>query len=100
MQKCNAAIERNEERVNLILTTRLSKQKICLTDDNPNEIKEVFNNLILELKNGKFTFNLSDETHDLFYQICNEYINQLNGEIADVYSQLKKYNLIECTEEI
>ena len=95
MQNHNATLEREEEKVNLILTIGSTNHKICLTDDNPSEVKKVFNDLIVELKKGKFVFTLSDDTKDLYYHICEEYINQLNGEIADVYSQLKKYDLVE-----
>lgn len=98
MLKYNATIEREDEKVNLVLTTGSNSYNICLTDDNPSEVKNVFNDLIVELKKGKFSFSLSEETHDLYYHICGEYINQLNGEIADVFSQLKKYDLVEKAE--
>ncbi len=96
MQNLNATILREEENVNLVLSFGTTNHKICLTDDNPNEVKTVFNDLIVELKKGKFDFTLVDETQDLYYHICKEYIKQLNGEIADVFSQLKIYKLIEA----
>lgn len=95
MLKYNATIERKEDATNLVLATNTSKYCICLTDDNPSEVKKVFNDLIIELKKGKFSFSLSDDTQDLYFHICDEYIKQLNGEIADVFSQLKKYDLVE-----
>ncbi len=98
MLNYNATIERKDEGVNLIFTTGTNRYCICLTDDNPSEVKNVFNDLIIELKKGKFSFSLSDETQALYYHICEEYIKQLNGEIADVFSQLKKYDLVETTE--
>ena len=98
MLNYNATIERKDDAVNLILTTVTNNYCICLTDDNPSEIKNVFNDLIIELKNGKFSFSLSDETQDLYFHICDEYIKQLNAEIADVFSQLKKYDLVEKVE--
>jgi len=98
MLNYNATIERKDNRVNLILSTAKNIYSICLTDDNPSEVRNVFNDLIVELKKGKFIFTLSDETKDLFFHICEEYINQLNSEIADVFSQMKKYDLVEKTE--
>ncbi len=86
MLKYNATIERKEDAANLVLTTTTSNYCICLTGDNPSEVKKVFNDLIIELKKGKFSFSLSDETKDLYFHICDEYIKQLNGEIADVFS--------------
>ncbi|MBN2396601.1 MAG: hypothetical protein JXC36_09125 [Candidatus Atribacteria bacterium] len=98
MQNHNATIERGENVVNLVLAIGAKNYKICLTDDNPNEVKNVFNDLVVELKRGKYSFTLSDEKKDLYYNICEEYIKQLNGEIADVYSQLKRYELVENSE--
>lgn len=98
MQNYNAKIERKDEGVNLILETGANRHSICLTDDNPREVKNVFNELILELKKGKFDFSLLDETQDLYFHICKEYIHQLNGEIADVFSQMKKYDLVKKAE--
>jgi hypothetical protein len=94
----NATIERDKEKANLVLTIGTQKYYIALTDDNPADVKKVFNNLIVELKKGKFSFTLVDETQDLFFFICEEYIKQLNGEIADVYSQLKKNELVSTIE--
>lgn len=91
-------IKRDNEKAVLVFTIGLKSYNISLTDDNPGEVKAVFNHLITELKNGKFSFSLVDDTKDLYYYICDEYIKQLNGEIADVYSQLKKNELI-CTVE-
>ena len=98
MLNYNATLERKDKDVNLILTTGTKRYSICITDDNPSEVKNVFNDLIIELKKGKFSFTLSDETQDLYFHICDEYINQLNNEIADVFSQMKKYDLVEKTE--
>lgn len=98
MLNYNAALERKDDAVNLILSTGTNNYCICLTDDNPSEVKNVFNDLIIELKKGKFSFSLLEETQDLYFHICNEYIKQLNAEIADVFSQLKKYDLVEKVE--
>jgi hypothetical protein len=95
MENHSATIDRNDEKTDLVLKIDTKEFRICLTDDSPGDIKNVFNLLIIELKKGKFEFSLTDATQDLFHHICAEYIKQLNGEIADVFSQLKKYELIE-----
>jgi len=95
MENHSAIIDRIDEKTDLVLKIDTKEFRICLTDDSPGDIKNVFNLLIIELKKGKFEFTLTDDTQDLFYHICAEYIKQLNGEIADVFSQLKKYELIE-----
>lgn len=99
MQNHNATIQRQEKDVYLVLSTGNTNHNICLTDDNPSEVKKVFNDLIVELKKGKFSFTLSDDTKDLYYNICEEYINQLNSEIADVFSQLKECGLVVNSEK-
>lgn len=90
-----ATIERNNDKTNLVLSINSKQYKIGLSEDNPKAIKKVFNQLIVELKKGKFNFTLSDTTQDLFHHICKEYIKQLNIEIAEVFSQLKKNNLLD-----
>lgn len=95
----NATIKREEEKASLVLSIGETDYIICLTDDNPNEVKNVFNDLIVELKKGKFNFTFSDDQKDLYHEICDEYIKQLNGEIADVFSQLKEYDLVEKNSE-
>lgn len=93
MQNHKATIFRDDKMASLVLSVGEVDYRIPLTHDSPNETKIVFNKLIVELKKGKFEFTLEDQTEDLYYHICYEYIKQLNSEIADVYSHLKKNNL-------
>ena len=71
---------------NVYLELSLSDRtvSISLTEDNPNAVKEVFNQLILALKKEAFKFRLTNEENTLYYFICKEYINQLNSELASV----------------
>jgi hypothetical protein len=67
-----------------------------LTKDEPNEIKEVFNELIRNLKKGLFCFSMEEkEDGDLVYQVANEYVKQLNKELEEVYQALKDCQLLE-----
>ena len=101
MQNHSATIDRSKGAVSLVLNVCDMDYRIPLTQDSPNETKRVFNHLITSLKKGKFAFNLQDQTEDLYYFICSEYLKQLNGEIADVYSQLKKNGLtIQANEPL
>ncbi|OGU13735.1 MAG: hypothetical protein A2076_09945 [Geobacteraceae bacterium GWC2_53_11] len=65
-----------------------------LTEDLPNEIKAVFNQLILRLKMEHFNFNLADVDTDLFSQIAKEYIGQLNKELTTIYTELVHHGLL------
>lgn len=94
MEMFNATIQRAEDKVELILNIEAKGYSICLTDDNPNHIKGVFNELIKALKSNKFNFDLVDSVDDLYFQICTEYIKQLNSELSSVYGQMKAYGLI------
>ena len=68
---------------------------ISLSEDNPNEVKKSFNKLIALLKAGKFQIQLEDLENDLFSQVANEYINQLNREILEVYGEMLQYGLTQ-----
>jgi len=67
-----------------------------LTKDEPNEIKKVFNELIIHLKKGLFSFAMEEKKGgDLIYQVANEYVKQLNSELKGVYQELKSNQLLE-----
>ncbi|GGB64519.1 hypothetical protein GCM10007424_00520 [Flavobacterium suaedae] len=74
--------------------------RIALTDNNPNNIKDVFNKLIKGLKLGQFTFELVDDKEDLYHHICVEYLIQLNSEMESVYNELRDLSLLENTQEV
>jgi len=90
----DANILRSEEKVELVFNVRETKHSICLTDDSPNEVKAVFNELIKELKLAKFNFKLVEPGADLYGNICIEYIKQLNSELSSVYGQMRAHGLV------
>jgi hypothetical protein len=90
----NATIERNETNVTLKLTLGDEVLDIVLTEDKPNDVKNVFNKLLEQLKSGVFEFNLTDEKEDLFFHLCKEYITQLNTELKSTYKELEDNGLI------
>ncbi|MDP2940566.1 MAG: hypothetical protein Q8O13_10940 [Candidatus Omnitrophota bacterium] len=94
METYNASVVKEGEHWYLQLSVKEKVLKIALTKDNPNEIKNVFNELIVELKKGKFKFNYVGENKDLFSQVSNEYLTQLNKELVEVYNELESFNLL------
>ena len=91
----NATIERKDNNsATLKLALGAEELNIVLTDDNPNEVKSVFNKLLLHLKNDEIEFNLIDDKDDLYYNICKEYITQLNAELKSTYTELKDNGLL------
>ena len=95
METKKATILREETNTYLVLEVRETKLQIILTDDNPNNVKTVFNYLLKELKKGFFEFILEDETQDLYHNICNEYLKQLNSEMKAIYEELVDYELTQ-----
>ena len=95
METFDATIIRNEKTTILALHVHEKRLDIVLTEDNPNNVKNVFNNLLKQLKKGEFHFILNDNSEDLFFHISNEYIKHLNSEISAVFKELEDLNLLE-----
>ena len=98
METHKATINRQEEKTSLVLHINEEQLEIELTEDKPNEVKSVFNNLIAFLKKSSFEFNLEDEKADLYFHICTEYISQLNAELSSIHQELEDYQLLEVRE--
>ena len=95
METNTATINREKEKTSLLLTINGKILEILLTEDNPINVKSVFNDLLKELQGGLFKFELDDEEEsDLFHHVCNEYITQLNTELQSVYTELEEYGLL------
>ncbi|MES9903955.1 MAG: hypothetical protein ABW168_14930 [Sedimenticola sp.] len=67
---------------------------IPISEDKPNEVKSAFNKLIARIKEGEFKIGLEDVGQNLFSQVANEYIMQLNREIQEVRGEMKGYGLV------
>ena len=91
----NATIEREKPSATLKLALDAEELNIVLTEDNPNEIKSVFNKLLIHLKNGEIDFNLTDDKEDLYFHICKEYIIQLNAELKSTFTELNDNGLLK-----
>ncbi len=95
METYKASVKKEGEHHYLQLFIQEKPLLIALTKDNPNDIKEVFNKLILELKKSKFQFSYEGESKDLFSQVSKEYLTQLNKELIEVYNELESFNLLD-----
>jgi len=67
---------------------------IPMSEDKPNEVKSAFNMIITRIKVGEFQIKLEEVRDDLFSQVANEYITQLNREIQEVHGEMKEYGLV------
>ena len=66
---------------------------IPISEDKPNEVKRAFNKLIAQIKEREFQIELEEVGTDLFSQVANEYIIQLNREIQEVRDEMIAYGL-------
>lgn len=95
METLEAKILREDEKTSLRLKFEGNILEILLTSNNANDIKNVFNRLILELKTREFEFKLIDDQQDLYYAVCQEYIRQLNNELKIIRQELVDNGLAE-----
>ena len=95
MEVYNAHIIKEDVKVFLVLDLIAEKLKIPITEDLPNDVKNVFNKLITRLKAGEISFSLINPDTDLFSQVSIEYIDQLNSELSNVYKELVHHGLLE-----
>ncbi len=68
--------------------------KIPLTEDKPIDVKNAFNELIEWIQEGEFKIELEDVGTDLFSQVAEEYILQLNREIKEVREEMDDLGLV------
>jgi hypothetical protein len=88
-------VERDKEPC-LILEIKEQELIIPLTKDEPNEIKKVFNSLVLQLKKAPFQMSIEErEDGDIFHNIAKEYISQLNTELDIIRKELEAHSLVE-----
>lgn len=94
MEIHEAKVEEIDKEHFLILGIKSESLHIPLTKDEPNEVKKVFNALLVELKKGQISFKMKDEEDgDIFYNVAKEYIAQLNSELEQVYEELIEHGL-------
>lgn len=95
METIKATVVELEEKHFIKIDIRGEEIKIPISEDRPNEVKSAFNKLIARIKEGEFEIELKDIGQDLFSQVANEYIVQLNREIQEVRGEMKGYGLVE-----
>jgi len=95
METHNAEIIRSDTNAILRLALKDQLLDIVLTEDKPNDVKNVFNKLLEQLKNGQYQFSLTDNKEDLYFHICKEYLTQLNAELLSIYKELEDNCLIK-----
>lgn len=95
METVKAKVVEREEKHFIEIEAESIGIIIPISEDHPNEVKKAFNKLILKIKEEEFRIVLEDLGTDLFSQIANEYITQLNREIQEVRSEMENSGLVE-----
>lgn len=94
METIRAVVEQVDDKHFIKIGDGEHAIKIPMSEDKPNEVKSAFNRLIARLKDGVFQIELEQVGEDLFSQVADEYITQLNREILEVHGEMKQYGLI------
>ncbi len=95
MEIRKARIIETEKSVYLELELAENTTNIPLTEENQNKIMESFNKILLDLKNGLFSYQLEKTEENFFFKVSSEYIKLLNKEIKSIYSQMLSHDLVK-----
>lgn len=84
-------IFREEQKVRLVFKD-LQNVEVNLSDSSVEDIKNLFNSIFDIIVEGEelITLELVDEKSDLFHEVAEDILNQLNSEIQQSKSDLAK----------
>ena len=94
MEKVEAKVECRDDKHFIRIGDEGSEIVIPISEDKPKAVKTAFNRIIRRLKSGEFQIELDEVREDLFSQVANEYLKQLNREIREIHRQMKEYGLV------
>ncbi len=94
METIKAEVVELDEKYFIRIEAEDNPIKIPMSEDKPNEVKSAFNKLIARIKDREFQIELEEVGEDLFSQVANEYITQLNREIQEVRGEMEQYGLV------
>ena len=94
METISASVESRDDKHYIKIRDEGMEIVIPMSENKPKEVKSAFNNIIVRIKSGEFQIKLEDVGEDLFSQVANEYIKQLNREIREIHRQMKEYGLV------
>lgn len=93
MEAVKATVAQIDEKQFIKIELQDGAVLIPMSDDKADEVKSAFNKLIVRVKKGEFQVKLEGLGDDLFSQVANEYIKQLNREIKEIHAELKQHGL-------
>jgi hypothetical protein len=93
MEAVKATVAQIDEKQFIKIELEDCNVLIPMSDDKADDVKSAFNKLIVRIKKGEFLVKLEGLGDDLFSQVANEYIKQLNREIKEVHAEMKQHGL-------
>lgn len=97
METVKGKVSQNDEKYFIEIPLSGTVVKIPLSDDKPSEVKNAFNVFLVRLREGPFKIQLDGVADDLFSQVANEYISQLNREMAEIRREMDEHGLVPST---
>ncbi|MCX6830542.1 MAG: hypothetical protein NT028_00165 [candidate division Zixibacteria bacterium] len=94
MEQIKASVIQVEQKHFIKIEAGDGEIRIPMSEDKPNEVRSAFNKLIARIKDGEFQIKLEEVGENLFSQVANEYITQLNREILEVHGEMAQYGLL------
>ncbi len=94
METIRATVVQVDEKYFIKIEDEERTITIPMSEDKPNEVKSAFNRLVARIKGGEFQIELAEVGEDLFSQVANEYIAQINREIQEVHGEMERYGLV------
>ena len=81
----------NNEIVNFWVP-ELENSSVNITDSNTQDIESLFNLIFQEVIRSKklIEFELDDSNNDLFHEVANDIVMQINSEVKNAESDFKK----------
>jgi len=94
METIKATVVQIDEKHFIKIKDKEHTIRIPMSEDKPIEVKSAFNKLIARIKDGEFQIELAEVGEDLFSQVANEYITQLNRDIQEVRGEMEQHGLV------
>ena len=94
MEVISANIEVVEEKHFIKIDIGDPPIRIPLSDDKANAVKAAFNKILVQIRLREFQIKLVEVGEDLFSQVANEYLIQLNREIKEVRGEMETAGLV------
>ena len=95
MEMLSATVEILDDKYFIKIKAGDQEINIPMSEDKPTEVKSAFNKLIARIKVGQFQVKLDQVGEDLFSQVANEYLTQLNREIQEIHGEMKQHGLVK-----